>query len=67
MLASISNAEVSAFGCGLSFRNRVPVNSPEYVTFFQLIEPGDNAAGLALLWLKENGNWKITAFHLDEP
>ncbi len=67
MLASISNAEVPSFECRVGSRSSVAVSSPEYATFFQLIEPGDNPAGLGLLWSKENGTWKIIAFRLDEP
>ena len=52
MLTSISNAEVSAFECGVGSGSRVAVRNPEYATFFQFIEPGDNPAGLGLLWSK---------------
>ena len=67
MLASISNAEASAFECGVGPRSGGTASSPEYVTFFQMIEPGGESAGLGLLWSKESGEWKIVAFRLDEP
>jgi hypothetical protein len=36
-------------------------------TFFKVIEPGEEPAGLGLLWAKENTDWKIIAFQMDEP
>jgi hypothetical protein len=40
---------------------------PYFATFFKLIEPGEEPAGLGLLWAKENADWKIIAFQMDEP
>jgi len=67
MLARISNAEASAFACGRISGTEAAVSAPEYVTLFQMIEPGSESAGLGLLWSKESGDWKIVAFRLDEP
>jgi hypothetical protein len=67
MLASISSREASAFECAGSPEKENTVSSPEYATFFQMIEPGGESAGLGLLWSKASGEWKIAAFRLDEP
>jgi hypothetical protein len=40
---------------------------PYFGTFFKIIEPGDEPAGLGLLWAKENVDWKIVAFQMDQP
>ncbi|MEO8727550.1 MAG: hypothetical protein ABI383_15670, partial [Acidobacteriaceae bacterium] len=66
-LARISNAEASGFECGKNSSGAGAVGGPEFVTFFQFIEPGGEAAALGLLWSKESGDWKIIAFRLDEP
>lgn len=40
---------------------------PFYATFLHMIEPGEENAGLGLLWAKVNGEWKIVAYGVDEP
>jgi hypothetical protein len=47
---------------------QVPITHQHYFgSFFKLIEPGEEPAGLGLLWAKENGEWKIIGFQMDEP
>ena len=67
MLASISSREALAFECAGSPEKENTVSSPEYATFFQMIEPGGESADLGLLWSRASGEWKIAAFRLDEP
>jgi hypothetical protein len=67
MLTTISSREASALECAAAPEDGNNVTSPEYATFFEMIEPGDECAGLGLLWSKESGEWKIAGFLLDEP
>lgn len=67
MLTSIPNREASALDCAADTAKGNTIVGPEYATFFQMIEPGSESAGLGLLWLKESGEWKIAGFRLDEP
>jgi hypothetical protein len=38
-----------------------------YVTFLMANEPGEAAAGLALIWANVESTWKIIAFAFEAP
>jgi len=57
----------------LSAARKISSNGPSAIshglyfgTFFKIIEPGEEPAGLGLFWAKENADWKIIAFQMDE-
>jgi hypothetical protein len=72
LLTSVPADEASELLCqqpGITNTDRrSPISrEPYFATFFKLIEPGEEPAGLGLLWAKENADWKIIAFQMDEP
>lgn len=72
MLVSVPEDEASDFMClpHGSATSKGPANSshgPYFGTFFKIIEPGEEPAGLGFLWAKESADWKIVAFQMDEP
>ncbi len=72
LLTTVPEDEASDFMCGPSGRatSKGPANSsrgPYFGTFFKIIEPGEEPAGLGFLWAKESADWKIVAFQMDEP
>jgi hypothetical protein len=73
LLAAVPAREASNFLCqrppqpGSTPGAKVTVPGLYVGTFFKLVEPGDEPAGLGLLWTKTNGVWKIVAYRMDEP
>jgi hypothetical protein len=72
LLTSVPDDEALEFLCQqpgiINSDHPSPINrEPYFATFFKLIEPGEEPAGLGLLWAKENADWKIIAFQTDEP
>ena len=72
LLTSVPEDEASDFMCQPrdSATSKGPANSSHgtyFGTFFKIIEPGEEPAGLGCLWAKEGGEWKIVAFQMDEP
>lgn len=72
LLTSVPEDEASDFMCQrrASATSKGPANSsrgPYFGTFFKIIEPGEEPAGLGFLWAKESTDWKIVAFQMDEP
>lgn len=72
LLTSVPDEEASDLLCqqpgNTNTVRRSPISrEPYFATFFKLIEPGEEPAGLGLLWAKENADWKIIAFQMNEP
>jgi hypothetical protein len=78
LLAGVADTEASGFLCGPRPAKQAAISSPSsapltygsyFGTFLKIIEAGDEAAGVGLLWGKdtESGNWKIIAWRVDEP
>jgi hypothetical protein len=72
MLALVPEREVSSFLCGPapnqgSTTGRAGTSCTYFATFFKLVEPGDEPAGLGLLWTQQHGTWKIVAYRMNEP
>jgi len=73
LLAIIPDSEIPDLLCGRALRpdstvgNNASSSGSYFGTFFKLVEPGDEPAALRLLWSKQNGEWRIVGYKMDQP